>query len=96
MAGALILELLAVGTNRFLKTLAVAPRYIYTAGLTLAFATGIGPLLLGYPFLTSYIFKSIHFSTASLFDFGVFFTVVGVTIEIIVRLEETEESEVAA
>jgi len=90
--GALILELLVVGRNRFLKTFPVQGKFLFVGGLTLAFITGLGPLLFGFPFLTSYVFESIHFSTAGIFDLGVYFTVVGVTMEIIVLVEDSERT----
>jgi len=88
--GGLILELLAVGRSRFLKELPIHGRALFTGGLAIAFLTGIVPLFMGYPFLTSTVFESIHFSTSGIFDIGVYFVVVGVTLDIIVLMEESE------
>jgi len=72
-AGALVLEMLVVGRNRILKHFPVNGRVLFAWGLVLAFFTGVFPLFMGYPFLTSYFFDFLHFSTASIFDLGVFF-----------------------
>lgn len=90
MAGGFVLEMLAVGRTRFLKQFPIHPRVLFLMGLAVAFLTGLVPVFLGYPFLTSAVIYSIHFSTASIFDLGVFFAVVGVTMDIIMLLEEAE------
>jgi len=89
-AGVLILELLVVGQNRFFKIFPIQGKLLFGVGLTLAFLTGLVPLFLGYPFLTSYLFHSLHFSTSTFFDLGVYLVVVGVTLEIIVLMEDPE------
>lgn len=89
-AGGLILELLGAGRERFLKRLPATGRGFYGIGLALAFATGLAPLFFGYPFLTSFVVNSIHFSTASVFDLGVYFVVVGVTLDIMLLIEKPE------
>jgi len=90
IAGGLILELLAVGRSRFLKKFPLNSRLIFSIGLSLAFLTGLGSTLFGYPFLTSTYSKALHLSTASLFDLGVYLVVVGVAMEVIVLLGEPE------
>lgn len=90
IAGGLILELLSEGRDRFLRMFPVKGRILFVWGLVLAFVTGLVPLFFGYPFLTSFVFEAVHFSTASIFDFGVYFVVVGVTLEMIVLIEETK------
>jgi multicomponent K+:H+ antiporter subunit A len=56
------------------------------AGLLTALVTGLGSMLLGYPFLTSYFtyldlgwLGRLALPTAMAFDFGVFLLVVGAT-----------------
>jgi multicomponent K+:H+ antiporter subunit A len=62
------------------------PRWIAT-GLLLALATGLGALLLGYPFLTTHtahitlpLLGELHLPSATFFDLGVFAVVVGSTL----------------
>lgn len=62
-------------------------------GLLIATATGLGSLLFGYPFLTSYFqYTEIPYlgtmPTASvlLFDLGVFFLVVGATVLMLIAI----------
>jgi multicomponent K+:H+ antiporter subunit A len=86
-ASGLVLELLALGNRRFFKLLPINGRFLFAIGLSLAFLTGVVPLLFGLPFLTSAVIKSIHFSTAAIFDIGVYLVVVGVTLEMIVLIE---------
>ncbi len=62
------------------------PRWI-AFGLLLALATGLGSLVLGYPFLTTHtahvtwpLVGEVHLPTAAIFDLGVFAVVVGSTL----------------
>ncbi len=62
-------------------------------GLLISCATGLGALLLGYPFLTSHtahvpvpLLGEIHLPSAFMFDLGVFAVVVGATLLILVAL----------
>ncbi len=62
-------------------------------GLWTAVLTGVGALLLGYPFLTSHtahvvlpVFGELHFPSAFVFDLGVFMVVVGMTVLMLVAL----------
>ena len=64
-----------------------------TIGLLTAALTGVGSLLLGYPFLTTYFqYTELPFvgrmptATALLFDFGVFSLVVGATVLMLVAI----------
>ncbi|MGH7822779.1 MAG: MnhB domain-containing protein [Candidatus Binatia bacterium] len=73
----------------------VDARVLIAVGLALAALTGIGAQLFGYPFLTS-AFGHVevpvlgHFesSTAFFFDLGVYFVVAGVTLTILLEIEE--------
>ncbi len=68
------------------------PRWI-AVGQLLAVATGLGSVVIGYPFLTSHtahvrlpVFGEVHFPSAMFFDFGVFSVVVGSTMLILTAL----------
>jgi NADH:ubiquinone oxidoreductase subunit 5 (subunit L)/multisubunit Na+/H+ antiporter MnhA subunit len=94
-AGGLTLEMLAIGRGRFLRRLPVRGGALFGIGLALAFGVGLAAMILGAPFLTSAVFPSIHFSTAALFDVGVFFVVVGVTLEMITVMEDETHGKAA-
>ncbi|MFT4193853.1 monovalent cation/H+ antiporter subunit A [Ottowia sp.] len=62
-------------------------------GLLLAIATGLGALLLGYPFLTTHtahlhlpLLGEVHVASALFFDLGVFAVVVGSTLLVLTAL----------
>jgi multicomponent K+:H+ antiporter subunit A len=68
------------------------PRWI-AFGLVVALATGLGALVLGYPFLTTHtahvtlpVLGELHLPTAALFDLGVFCVVVGSTLLMLTAL----------
>lgn len=66
-------------------------------GLAIAFASGISPLLVGKPFMTSLWFDNPlpvvgMVGSALFFDIGVFFVVVGVTLTILFTISETTAS----
>jgi multicomponent K+:H+ antiporter subunit A len=71
------------------------PEGLFVAGLALAALTGLGALVVGYPFLTS-TFGHVeipllgHFesSTAFLFDLGVYFVVTGIVLTILLAIED--------
>jgi multicomponent K+:H+ antiporter subunit A len=63
------------------------------AGLLVAVATGLGALLLGYPFLTTHtahlhlpLLGDIHLASALFFDLGVFAVVLGSTLLVLTAL----------
>jgi len=67
-------------------------------GVALAGATGLASLLFGHPFLTSTfgyfqlpLFGEIELASAMVFDFGVFFTVVGTCLLSLATLSRVEE-----
>ena len=67
--------------------------YWISSGLLLALFTGMGAWLFGYPLLTTHtahmvlpLLGEIHLPTAFFFDLGVFATVVGTTMLILVGL----------
>jgi len=68
------------------------PRWI-AIGLLLAVVTGLGAVVVGYPFLTSHtahfrlpVFGEVHLPSAMFFDIGVFSVVVGSTMLILTAL----------
>lgn len=96
---ALVTYRIANGPGALLRLMPVHPRMLVVFGLALALGTGIGPLFFGEPFLTSFVgtiplpftTESIHYSTAVIFDIGVLFVVVGVSVGMIIRLSEELE-----
>jgi multicomponent Na+:H+ antiporter subunit B len=82
------------------RLLTVPPMRLIPVGLLLAAATGIAPMLAGYGFLKSAhghetwpIIGEFEWSTAVLFDAGVFLVVVGTTLTIIDLLAEARGPE---
>ncbi len=78
--------------------LTVRPRLLVPIGLFVALAGGIGPMLIGHPFLKSWhgyvefpLFGPVELSSALAFDLGVFLVVVGATITIIDLLGDDTE-----
>jgi multicomponent Na+:H+ antiporter subunit B len=66
-------------------------------GLSLSLLAGILPLFAGYPFMTGLWYPDPApvigmLGTALLFDLGVYFVVIGVTLLIIFTLAETSEN----
>lgn len=84
IASALMTQYLALGIDASERALRVPTHGAIALGLFLALGTGLGSVLLGYPFLTS-AFTHIHLpvvgdievASAMLFDLGVFFVVMG-------------------
>ncbi len=83
---ALILLYMAGGVRWVESRFRVAPVRWIAAGLLTALATGLGSILFGYPFLTSWFtylelgwLGKMALPTAMAFDFGVFLLVVGAT-----------------
>ena len=70
--------------------LIISPDFLIPAGLLVAAITGLVPMAFGLPFLTSAHgkimvpgFGPAEWSTAAIFDFGVFMVVIGTTVAII-------------
>jgi len=93
MAIGFLLQYLAGGTRWVEERLRILPvRWIGT-GLILAVCTGLGSIVFGYPFLTSYFqYTEIPFvgkmptASALLFDLGVFSLVVGATVLMLIAI----------
>lgn len=80
---------------RDLRLLRIPSETLVPIGLLVALGTGLAPMLVGEPFLRSYhgeltwpLIGHFEWSTAVLFDAGVFLVVVGATITIIDLLAE--------
>ena len=93
MAIGFLLQYLAGGTRWVEERLRILPLRWIGTGLLLAACTGLGSLLFGYPFLTSYFqYTEIPFigrmptATALLFDLGVFSLVVGATVLMLIAI----------
>ncbi|HZV56726.1 MAG TPA: monovalent cation/H+ antiporter subunit A [Sphingobium sp.] len=93
MSIALTLQYMASGTRSVEARLRVQPVHWMGLGLVIAIATGLGALLFGYPFLSSWfryldlpVFGKVPLATALLFDLGVFLLVVGATAVILIAI----------
>ncbi|WHZ12284.1 MAG: Na(+) H(+) antiporter subunit A / Na(+) H(+) antiporter subunit B [Burkholderiaceae bacterium] len=93
LAIALILQYIVSGTEWVEAHLALRPRRWIAAGLLLALVTGLGPVALGYPFLTTHmahlrlpLLGELHLPSALFFDLGVFTLVVGATLTMLTAI----------
>jgi multicomponent K+:H+ antiporter subunit A len=87
VAIAFIAQYMVSGTRWVESRMHLLPTRWIAVGLLIAVATGLGSLVLGYPFLTSHtahvywpLIGEVHLPTAALFDLGVFAVVVGSTL----------------
>ncbi|WP_096269797.1 Na(+)/H(+) antiporter subunit B [Paucisalibacillus globulus] len=92
-AAAIVLLYMAYGIDFVNKILPVNFRVLIPIGLLVALLTSMGSFLFNVPFLshtydyfTFPIFGKVELATATLFDLGVYLTVVGVTVTIIVNI----------
>jgi len=92
-AVALIVQYLASGIAWSSERLGFNKHALIAIGVIIATATGLGSMVLGYPFLTSTftyvnwpIVGKFEIASALLFDLGVFLVVVGSTAIILVNL----------
>ncbi|WP_042144652.1 Na(+)/H(+) antiporter subunit B [Paucisalibacillus sp. EB02] len=92
-AAAIVLLYMAYGTDFVDKILPINFRVLIPIGLLIALLTSMGSFLFNVPFLshtydyfTFPIFGKVELATATLFDLGVYLTVVGVTVTIIVNI----------
>jgi len=94
-ASAFILYRFAYGVQAARSLLPVSPLSLFGGGLLVSASCGVLSLLEGYPLLTAlwgamYLpgFGEVHIGTPLLFDVGVYITVIGVTLTIILPLAE--------
>jgi len=94
-AAALILQFVAADRRVAMIGLPSRPENLIWLGLGVAATDSAASLLLGYPLLTHTTFSFtvpvlgyFKLSTAMFFDFGVFLVVTGVTLTILIAIEE--------
>jgi multicomponent Na+:H+ antiporter subunit B len=94
-SGALILLYLTYGIGPIKRVIQVRYTFLIALGLAIAVATGVGSFFFNVPFLShtdGYFYLPIlgksHLATAVLFDVGVYLTVIGVTMTIILSIAE--------
>jgi len=96
-AAAFILYALSFGVPAARQSLLVDPRTLVGAGLLVSLGSGLFALLRGQPFLTHHDawakafvpgLGEVEWSTALLFDVGVYLVVAGVTLTITLTLAE--------
>ncbi|WP_330948989.1 Na(+)/H(+) antiporter subunit B [Virgibacillus sp. MG-45] len=92
-SAAVILMYMAYGMETIAKIIPVNFRTVIPIGLLIAVGTGLGSFVFDVPFLSHTfgyfnvpIFGKIELATAMLFDIGVYLTVLGVTITIILNI----------
>ena len=92
-AAALIVQYLANGVRWTQSRLPANTHPLIAAGLGIALLTGLASWLFGAPFLTSShgyvylpVFGKLHLASAMAFDLGVYLTVVGATLLILIHL----------
>jgi multicomponent K+:H+ antiporter subunit A len=93
VAVAAIMQYLILGTHWVEARARLLPLRWIGAGLLVAALTGLGAVVLGYPFLTTHtahvalpVVGDVHLPTATFFDIGVFAVVVGATLLILTAL----------
>ncbi len=94
-AAAFVLQFVASGREPVARMLPLNPDLLLASGLALATLTGVGAQLFDYPFLTSTyghldvpVLGDFESSTAFFFDLGVYLVVTGVTLRILLTIEE--------
>ncbi|MCM8525426.1 MAG: hypothetical protein NE327_02845 [Lentisphaeraceae bacterium] len=98
VASAVMLNMLAHGTDKTRRSLFLRPTKLAVLGVILALISGLLPLLIDKAFFTGLwlpefslpLLGTMHLGTPLLFDLGVFMTVVGFTVSVIFDLENTE------
>jgi multicomponent K+:H+ antiporter subunit A len=90
---AFILQYIVSGTRWVEAHMVLMPQKWIAMGLLIASVTGLGSLVMGYPFLTSHTahldlpwLGMIHIPTALFYDIGIFTLVVGATLLILTAL----------
>lgn len=92
---AILLQAITSDVRQVRRVFRLDPRTLAGGGLLLSFTTGLVPMLLGYPFLTS-TFGHLHvpglgdveIASAFFFDLGVYCVVVGGTLLMMMTLAE--------
>ncbi|WP_077326446.1 Na(+)/H(+) antiporter subunit B [Virgibacillus siamensis] len=96
-ASAIMLLYISYGSETIEKILPINYRLLVPIGLLLALGTGIGSFFFSVPFLShTYgyfhipFFGELELATAMLFDTGVYITVLGVTLTIILSISKDQ------
>ncbi|KAB8138824.1 Na(+)/H(+) antiporter subunit B [Gracilibacillus oryzae] len=96
-SAAIVLMYMAYGYEAVNKILPVNYRFLIGLGLLIAALTAAGSFLFGQPFLSQTfdyfhfpVFGEVELATATLFDIGVFFTVVGISLTIVLSISEDQ------
>jgi len=99
-SAAFVLMYMAFGESTVKRIIPINFLFFIPLGLILATLTGLGSLLFNVPFLTQTfgsifipVFGDVELSTAMLFDLGVYFTVFGTTMTIILTINSDQQSE---
>jgi multicomponent K+:H+ antiporter subunit A len=94
-AAAIILQFVAFERQRMEESAPMRPEGLIALGLAFALLTGVGSMFLSYPFLTSAfahvhvpIIGDIELTSALFFDIGVYFVVTGITLSILLAIEQ--------
>jgi multicomponent Na+:H+ antiporter subunit B len=94
-SGGFLLLYISFGLKTMSRILRVNFRYFIATGLIIAFLTGAGSFLFGEPFMShTYGYFNLpllgetELATAMLFDLGVYITVIGVTMTIMLSIAE--------
>lgn len=94
-ANAVILQYVAGGRQIARSGAPTGPEFLIGVGLLLAIGTGLVPMALGQPFLTSAfthvdipLLGDFELASALAFDVGVYLVVTGVTLAILLAIEE--------
>jgi multicomponent Na+:H+ antiporter subunit B len=97
-AAAFALYSIAANVDTTRKALRFEPQNFIGAGLLIALVSGLPGLLFGKPFMAGWWqqivvpgFMNVKLGTPLLFDIGVYLVVLGVTLKIILPLEEQAE-----
>lgn len=94
-AAVIILQYVANDRRSVEESTPLRPEMLIPLGLALTVVTGLGAMLFSYPFLTS-AFTHFHvpvlgefeLPSALFFDLGVYFVVTGITVSILLAIEE--------
>ncbi len=96
-AAAVVLMYMAYGEKTVKKILPINYLFFIPLGMLIATLTGLGSLVFGVPFLTQTfgevvipIIGEVELATAMLFDLGVYFTVFGTTMTIILTIAQDQ------
>ena len=97
-AGAIALYLFSFNIEETKELIRFSPHDIFGLGLFLALVAGLPPLFLDMPYFTALwwtpefpFFGEIKLSTPLIFDIGVYLTVIGAVLAILLALAEAEE-----